>query len=302
MKIIKPTLLISGQRAMSNLKRMSEKARKSGVIFRPHFKTHQSVEIAKWFKHLDVEKITVSSLAMAKVFAKNGWKDITVAFPVNILEIELIRSLAMQITLNLLVESIETTEFLASQMQHPIHLWIKIDVGSHRTGVHWEDFLTISEIIKIISNCQNLHFRGLFTHSGHSYQCRNKKTVLKIYKDTVSRLVSLKKKLNTQGVEEVGLSIGDTPSCSVVEDFSEVDEIRPGNFIFYDASQFSIGSCEEENIALAVACPVVAKHASRQQIVIYGGAVHLSKDFIELKRGAKLFGYPVLYKKMVGGK
>jgi D-serine deaminase-like pyridoxal phosphate-dependent protein len=126
--------------------------------------------------------------------------------------------------------------------------------------------------------------------------------VLKIYKDTVSRLVSLKKKLNTQGVEEVGLSIGDTPSCSVVEDFSEVDEIRPGNFIFYDASQFSIGSCEEENIALAVACPVVAKHASRQQIVIYGGAVHLSKDFIELKRGAKLFGYPVLYKKDGWGK
>jgi D-serine deaminase-like pyridoxal phosphate-dependent protein len=280
---------------------MSEKTRKSGVTFRPHFKTHQSLEIAKWFKQFKVEKITVSSLEMAKLFADNGWKDITVAFPVNILEIEMIRSLSIQINLNLLVESIETTEFLASTIQHPVQLWIKIDTVYLRTGVHWEDSQTISKIIKILVKNKNLHFTGLLTHSGHSYQCRNKNSVLKIYRETVTRLLTLQKKMNTQGLMDVRLSIGDTPTCSLVDDFSGVDEIRPGNFIFYDATQLSIGSCKEEDIALAVACPVVAKHASRQQLVIYGGAVHLSKDFIE-QQGVKIFGYPVIIKKAGWGK
>jgi D-serine deaminase-like pyridoxal phosphate-dependent protein len=65
-----------------------------------------------------------------------------------------------------------------------------------------------------------------------------------------------------------------------VEDLSDVDEIRPGNFVFYDATQFAIGSCSEEQIAVAVACPVVAKHQERQELIIYGGAVHLSKDVL----------------------
>jgi D-serine deaminase-like pyridoxal phosphate-dependent protein len=76
------------------------------------------------------------------------------------------------------------------------------------------------------------------------------------------------------------ISVGDTPGCSLVQDFGRVDEIRPGNFVFFDLMQVNIGVCREQDIAVAVACPVVAKHAERSQIVIYGGAIHLSKDFM----------------------
>jgi len=55
--------------------------------------------------------------------------------------------------------------------------------------------------------------------------------------------------------------------------------------------QLAIGSCSEQEIAVAVACPVVAKHRERNEIVIYGGAVHLSKEFIVTKSGDKIFGY-----------
>jgi D-serine deaminase-like pyridoxal phosphate-dependent protein len=44
--------------------------------------------------------------------------------------------------------------------------------------------------------------------------------------------------------------------------------------------QVNLGVCREKDIAVAVACPVVAKHSDRSQIVIYGGAIHLSKEFM----------------------
>jgi len=33
-----------------------------------------------------------------------------------------------------------------------------------------------------------------------------------------------------------------------------VDEIRPGNFVFYDLMQYRIGSCSVGQIAVAMAC------------------------------------------------
>jgi D-serine deaminase-like pyridoxal phosphate-dependent protein len=84
--IQKPTLLLSRQRAMANIEKMAQKALHSGVRFRPHFKTHQSAQVGEWFREFGVEAITVSSVEMALYFAQHGWRDITIAFPVNLLD------------------------------------------------------------------------------------------------------------------------------------------------------------------------------------------------------------------------
>ena len=69
-----------------------------------------------------------------------------------------------------------------------------------------------------------------------------------------------------------------------------VDEIRPGNFVFYDLMQAQIGACSLDDISVAVACPVVARHPERSQIVIYGGAIHFSKEQLRLANGAPSYG------------
>ncbi|RLD73544.1 MAG: alanine racemase, partial [Bacteroidetes bacterium] len=76
-----PTLILNKALVLENIQFMAEKARKHHLSFRPHFKTHQSAEIGNWFKDAGVDKITVSSVSMAEYFAKHGWKDITIAFP-----------------------------------------------------------------------------------------------------------------------------------------------------------------------------------------------------------------------------
>ena len=77
-------------------------------------------------------------------------------------------------------------------------------------------------------------------------------------------------------------------------DFKGIDEIRPGNFVFYDLMQWQIGACELADIAVALACPVVALHPERGQIVVHGGAVHLSKEALVEGDGEVSFGRVVL--------
>jgi len=292
--ILKPALLLDKSKALQNIETMATKAKKVRVRFRPHFKTHQSAQIGEWFREFGIEAITVSSVEMAMYFTQHGWMDITIAFPANILEIENINRLASFIHLSLLVESKETTDFLNQNLQASVDVWIKIDVGYHRTGITWDRFDEVVAFAHHIKKSEKMTFRGLLTHSGHTYHAHSPAEVKAIYEETVQRLNCLKNHLIADGLKDTQISIGDTPSCSIVEDFSGVDEIRPGNFVFYDIMQLNIGSCPEQDIAVAVACPVVAKHRERNEIVIYGGAVHLSKEFILDKNGNKVFGYITL--------
>ena len=94
--------------------------------------------------------------------------------------------------------------------------------------------------------------------------------------------------------------MGDTPGSSLCPDLGAVDEIRPGNFIFYDAQQAQIGSCRAEDVAVALACPVVACHPQRGEVIVYGGAVHLSKDFL-VEGEQRMYGTVALPLEGAGG-
>ncbi len=267
---------------------MFTKAQRNDIVFRPHFKTHQSLEIGRWFRELGIDKITVSSFDMAEYFAPE-WNDITVAFPVNILQINTINSLARKIRLNLLTESVETINFLSKNLESKIGFFIKIDSGYHRTGLAPVETEKIDEILSHSEECKLLEFQGFLAHAGHSYESRSKAEIIEIHENSVSAIVSLKDRYAGRFPNLV-ISVGDTPTCSVAEDFSLVDEMRPGNFVFYDVSQFQIGSCDISQIAVALACPIVAIHAERNEIVIYGGGVHFSKERLEHEKLGLIYG------------
>jgi D-serine deaminase-like pyridoxal phosphate-dependent protein len=289
LSIQRPTLLLDRRKAVRNIEKMAAKASKSGVRFRPHFKTHRSAAVGEWFRDVGVEAITVSSVDMAIYFAQHGWKDITIAFPANVLEVDKISSLAEEIELGLLVESAEVVRFLPENLDTRANAWIKVDVGYGRTGIPWERAGAVIELAREIAKTGVLTFKGLLTHAGHSYHASSREELLSIHRDSVRRLSQVQHALQTAGFSQVELSIGDTPTCSVVDDFRPVDEIRPGNFVFYDLKQARIGSCSEGQIAVAVGCPVVAKHPERCEVILYGGAAHLSKESL-VADGVQIFG------------
>lgn len=276
----KPTLLLNEGRARANIRRMAEKARRQHIRFRPHFKTHQSAAIGEWFREEGVSAITVSSVDMAAYFAAHDWQDITIAFPVNWREIAEINALAKKVHLGLLVESPETVAFLRGRLTAPVDVWIKIDVGNKRTGLPWDNSQPIHELLQDIRQIPQLQPRGLLTHAGHTYHPDSPNQVCDLYRESVDRINAVRSHLNTAGLR-LEVSVGDTPGCSKCADLGAVEEIRPGNFVFYDAQQLLVESCSVEDIAVALACPVVARHPDRSEIVVYGGAIHLSKDLFE---------------------
>lgn len=290
-----PTLLLDEARARRNIQRMADKARESGVRFRPHFKTHQSAQVSEWMREYGVTAITVSSLRMASYFADHGWDDITVAFPVNLRELDTINRLAKQIHLGVLVDSFYTAEVLTRRIEAPLDVWIEIDAGDHRTGVAWDsNGDVLSSITAQVLLSSRLTLRGLLTHTGYAYGKKSLTELEQVYYTTVERMTQMRDFLQARGVQGLQLSVGDTPTCSVVERFSGVDEIRPGNFVYYDVMQSEIGSCSVNDIAIALACPVVSKQPDRQQIVVYGGGVHLSKDYTVDRAGRTLYGLVAL--------
>jgi D-serine deaminase-like pyridoxal phosphate-dependent protein len=289
-KIKKPTLLLDESKCRSNINKMASKARLSGVNFRPHFKTHQSIEIGNWFREAGVNSITVSSVTMAKHFAGAGWNDITIAFPLNILEIDDAEVLAETVNLNILVSDINQAGFLRERSKLRAGYFIKIDTGYGRCGFEWNDHRQIMRILETMDYNSSLRFKGFLTHAGHTYKAVSKKEIIDIYDDTLIKCTSLRELLP----DKIMLSSGDTPSCSLIDDFNGFDEIRPGNFVFYDLMQYFLGSCNFEEIALLVACPVVEKNLKRREIIIYGGGVHLSKECIKASDGKQVFGKALL--------
>jgi D-serine deaminase-like pyridoxal phosphate-dependent protein len=295
MKISKPTLILDKEKCIRNIQKMVKKAADSNVIFRPHFKTHQSGKIGELFREYGVDKITVSSVSMAKYFASNGWNDITIATPVNINETDEINNLAKNNVINLLITNVEAIEILENRLTNKVNIFIKIDTGYHRTGIAFNDSESIDKILSLISNSSILSFCGFLTHSGHTYSAKSIDEIKDIYNDTVKKMQSLKTKYKDEYPDLI-LSLGDTPSCSIIENFFGIDEIRPGNFVFYDIMQYMLGSCNIEDIAVSMACPVISKNADRLEIAVYCGAVHLSKEKILDKQNNTIYGLIVEFK------
>lgn len=281
-QITKPTLILDEGRVRRNIAMMAEKAARQGIVFRPHFKTHQSAEIGLWFREQGVRAITVSSVEMALYFASHGWEDILIAFPVNVREMESLRWLARQVRLGLLVESVETVEALAAGLQDEVDIWIKVDVGNGRTGIPWQRLDQFQAVIAAIGASRLLRLRGLLTHAGHTYNANGAEEVCWVYHQSVERMIVLRERLSETAGAALEISVGDTPGCTLCSDLGGVDEIRPGNFVFFDGQQLRAGVCQPEDIAVVVACPVVSRHPERNEVVVYGGAVHISKDTLAL--------------------
>ena len=289
-EIVKPTMLLDERRVRSNIARMAQRARDNGVRFRPHFKTHQSAQIGAWFRGEGVTAITVSSLDMAAYFAGHGWDDITVAFPANVRQIEQINRLAAQVRLNLLVESPAAARILEERLAQPVNVWIEVDAGSGRSGVPWDRGGDLHALAEFLTHSRNMRMQGLLTHAGNTYAARSLAQVAAVHNETVTRLQRLRHSLEASGFAGLELSIGDTPACSLLDDWDDVDEARPGNFVFYDLAQMAIGSCTAADVGFVVACPVVAVHPERRVLVLYGGAVHLSKEMLPRPDGSPSYG------------
>ena len=141
------------------------------------------------------------------------------------------------------------------------------------------------------SNQTNLY--GIYSHPGNTYHADSREEIKSIWANAISEMIKVKESLSSH-TTSLKVRMGDTPGCMVVEDMDGVDEIGPGNFVFFDLVMNYLDVCTEDEIAVAVACPIVQKHKERNELIIHGGAVHFSKDHLFGADEQKFFGEMVI--------
>jgi D-serine deaminase-like pyridoxal phosphate-dependent protein len=276
-----PGLLLDLVGIRKNAERISEIARRNNVRLRPHIKTHKCIEVARIQTEGHDGAITVSTLEEARAFAKNGFADITYAVPIE--KGKFADAIAIKrggTKLNLLTDDAATVEELnkaAGDAGETFDIFVKIDVGTHRCGVE-PDSAEAVNIPRRISDAANLHFAGILTHAGHSYDVKTKEEIMDVARHERDSMVELAERLRSDGIEVPCVSIGSTPTMTHIDHLDGIDEIRPGNYIFFDGFQATLGSCTFADTALTVLAAVIHRDEKRRRLVVDAGAIALSKD------------------------
>lgn len=290
-RITRPTLLLDEKICRSNIRKMAEKAGKHQVQLIPHFKTHQSARVGEWFREAGVKAITVTSVKMAEYFAGNGWKDVMIAFPVNVLEIEELNRLASKVELKILLNNVEAANILKEKLRTSVKFYIEVDTGDGRSGIKAENYSEISNILETVRNSKLL-FNGFYTHPGHTYNAASPEEVKEISATVLERLKVLKGHFRKE-FPKLKIGLGDTPSCSIADKFEGVDSIHPGNFVYYDLVQQSLGANSFAEIAICLAVPIVELNPGRNQAIVHSGWVHQGKDSLPTPGGDVQYGLVV---------
>ena len=276
-----PALVLDVERVRSNAEQVGNRVRDLGARLRPHVKTHKCIEVARIQTAGHSGALTVSTLAEANAFADNGFQDITYAVPIEPgkfnAAIELSKTCER---LSLITDNPEIPILLSEVAKRAgitVDLFLKVDCGYHRCGVQ-PDSREALAIPRLISGSSNLRFAGILTHAGHSYHHRISNERLAVARQERDVMTDLAGRLRASGIDVPTVSIGSTPTITVVDHLKGIDEARPGNYIFFDAFQAAIGSCRVEDCALTVLAAIVHRDLKRQKLVIDAGAIALSKD------------------------
>lgn len=276
-----PAFLIDRKRIVRNIRAMSERAGSMGVSLRPHVKTHKTIEIARMQVKGHASGITVSTLAEARFFAQAGFDDITYAFPITPNKIDEAANLARKLeSFHLLLDHADMARALvryAEQHGTRFSVFLKIDPGYHRAGVDPKSEEAVS-VATTLHQAEAVDFAGILTHGGHAYHASSPDGIRQAARDEQDALVRAARRLEKAGIPCPVISAGSTPTAVHGASWDGVNELRPGNYVFFDRFQASIGTCSLDDCAATVLATVAGVYPDRNELLIDAGALALSKD------------------------
>ncbi len=273
-----PSVVVDLDVVEANVRRMADRARKAGVRLRPHAKTHKIPELARLQLAAGAAGISLAKIGEAEVFAAAGFEDVFLAYPVVGAE-KARRLLALSDRMRLAIgaDSVEGAASVGSVFHgagRRIDVLLKVDCGYHRIGVAPEK---APEAALRLAELPGIALRGLFTHAGHAYLARTPEAVEGIARAEGEILAGAAEAVRAAGLPVAEVSVGSTPTARAAMAVRGVTECRPGNYVYHDASQVSLGTCTVEDCAMTVIATVVSVPAP-DRAVLDCGSKTLSSD------------------------
>ncbi len=274
-----PSLVLDLARVERNIARLTRQLGALGVGFRPHVKTAKSVDVAGRLFPSGRGPITVSTIGEAEYFADAGFTDMTYAVGLAPGKIARVQALAKRgIDIKVLIDSVEQARALADAAPagDMPGVLVEIDCDGHRGGLVPCDPLLLD--IAGILRAGGVELRGVLTHAGESYNCRNGIGLAEAAEEERAAAVEAAELLRRHGHASPVVSVGSTPTAHFARDLSGVTEVRAGVFVFFDLVMNGIGVCALDDIALSVLATVIGHRPEKGWILIDAGWMAMSRD------------------------
>ena len=281
-----PYLRVDVARVRRNVRLAAERATQTRVALRPHVKTHKSAEIARMQVAAGAVGITVATVGEAEAFARSGFDDIVIAYPLWLDQamarrlVDLTGAVRLAFGVDSAAGAANAGRYLGGSS---VEVLVEVDSGQHRSGADPAD----AGGIAMQAKRAGVEVRGVFTFPGHSYRPGGLRSAAE---DEAGALTIAVAAMTHAGVEARVVSGGSTPSLAF-SDTQVVTELRPGVYVFGDAQQWELGTTDPDDIALTCRATVVSHAHGR--LVINAGSKVLGADRASYATGfGRLLAYP----------
>lgn len=274
-----PCVLVDTARVERNLGRLQSSVNSRGLRLRPHAKTHKSIELARRQIAGGAIGICCAKLGEAEIFAAAGIEDIRLPYPLSPVNAERVIELLDQTRLSFIVDHIAVAQGWSEAMERAgrtVDVLVKVDVGFHRCGID-PDRPDAADFVAKIAQLPGLRFRGLLSHAGHGYGATSEAQIRGIAEAEAATMTALADAVRAKGIEVAEISVGATPTVRYSVDQKGLTELRPGNYIYFDRTQVSLGAAAWDDCALTVLARVVTKPAP-DRIILDSGSKTLTND------------------------
>jgi D-serine deaminase-like pyridoxal phosphate-dependent protein len=273
-----PAMVIDETILHLNISEMAALAASFGVALRPHVKTHKTPQIARLQLAAGAVGLTCAKLGEAEVMVDAGIGDILMAYPlVGSLKIKRLLALLERARIIVALDSREAAHALSEAMvaaKRSLDVYVEVNTGQYRAGVLFGDEAV--DLALDIARLPGLHLIGVMSHEGHA-NAQPHETIKEVALDAGQKLVATAEQIRSHGIELPVVSVGSTPAAGYTPSVHGVTEMRPGTYVFKDASAFRYPIYGPDRCAARVIATVVS-HPAEDRAILDSGSKTLSLD------------------------
>ncbi len=272
-----PAGIVDLARARANIDRTARYCREHGISWRPHVKTHKSLEMARLQIAAGASGLTVATPREAEVMAR-ATDDLLFAHPpAHPAKIRRLAALPGELTVRVALDSLSVLRDLCragAAAGRTFGILVEMDAGARRTGVlQPADALRLAEAAATLPGGR---FDGLALYPGIRLPRAGLAPALA---RLARRLESFRAALARAGLPPRIVSGGSTPTLWNSHRIPGLTEIRPGTCIYNDRDIVGMGAAAPEQLAYSVLATVVST-AVPGQAVVDAGSKAISREVL----------------------
>lgn len=280
-----PVGVVDLGRVRANAARVVDYATKHGLTWRPHIKTHKSLEVARIQLDAGAQGLTVATLREAEVMA-GVTPDLLLAYPpVGTAKLDRLVRLPASVDLKVALDSREVLDPLARAVAdagRTVTVLVEADVGLGRVGVARPD--EVVDLARRTADAPGIRYGGLMFYPGHVRMAEQDQG--DALSQVADRVAALLVALEAAGLPPETVSGGSTPTLWRSHDVPGLTEIRSGSCIFYDREGVEVGVAALDDVAYTVLATVVSTAVPGRAVVDAG-----SKALAKEDRGGAGYGF-----------